>query len=279
MQECVSTSKFRISLVLLAALIAGPAFAQMSPPPTAGDPGAMGAPPPAADPGAAPPGSGGMLDRAAVPEEDDFTRTPYTEYGEFNDDDDEAEQARFFAHGRLFGISLGSGAMGASGNRGAVYQGGFPTLDLKVHYWFDFNTALDFGVSQTTFFYTGGKSSGRTDVNIFNLYIDIKYYFTTTNISAGISFANPYVLVGFGSYTKRELNSSNLVYDQPDTKISPVIGAGLEFALRPKKLYLGFEGKISFPHFNDYTTSNFSATVPDLSGLFWSLGGTLLFVW
>ncbi len=279
---------------------------QMSPPPTATAPLDASLPPPpgatpgtpgttdpnaapggaavgtAPPPGAVPPAANGTgaLDRAAVPEEDDFSSTPYTEYGEFNDDEDEAEQSRFFAHGRFFGLSMGSGLMGATGNRGVVYQGGFPALDLKVHYWFDFNSALDFGFNQTSFYYVGGKSNGRTDVNIFNLFIDFKYYFTTTNISAGVSFANPYVLLGFGSYTKRELNAANLVYDQADTQISPAVGGGLEFALKQKKLYLAFETKFSFPRFKDYLSSNFGSNgVADLSGFFYTLGGTLLFVW
>lgn len=220
-------------------------------------------------------------DRAAVPEEDDFTSTPYTEYGEFDDEADEAEQTHFFMHGRFFGVSLGSGVSGVSGNRGALYEGGFPNLEMKVHYWFDFNVALQFGFNQSVFFYTD-PTRGQTDVNIFNFGIDIKYYFNTTNVSAAISFANPYILLGFGSYSKRELNVSQATNDTADTQVAPTIGGGLEFALQQKKLYLATEGKFHFPRFNDTNTTRFQNTttgLDDLSGAFWSLNMSLVFTW
>src|SRR5881628_3466051 len=67
---------------------------------------------------------------------DDYSETPFTEYGEFNEEEEEADEAKFFQYGRFFGVSVGSGFQGATGNRGLLYQGGFPTLDIKVHYWF-----------------------------------------------------------------------------------------------------------------------------------------------
>src|SRR4051812_6901711 len=81
--------------------------------------------------------------KASQPEDEDFTGSPFTEYGEFNEDADEAADAKFFQYGRLFGISLGGGYQGAGGNRGLLWQGGFPNIDFKLHYWFDFNFALD----------------------------------------------------------------------------------------------------------------------------------------
>src|ERR1700756_3704439 len=92
-----------------------------------------------AAPNSAPPAG----DRTTKPEEEDFSQTPYTEYGSFNEEKEEEEDTKFFQYGRFFGVSLGLGVETISGDRGTLYQGGFPTFDAKIHYWFDFNFALD----------------------------------------------------------------------------------------------------------------------------------------
>ena len=92
--------------------------------------------------------------KTVQPEEDDFSNTPFTEYGEFNEEADEEADANFFAHGRFFGVSLGLGFEGVTGNRGLLYQGGFPMVNGKIHYWFDFNFALDMDFYFASHFYT-----------------------------------------------------------------------------------------------------------------------------
>ena len=84
------------------------------------------------------------------PEEEDFSSSPFTEYGEFNEEQDEAADTKFFQYGRLFGVSLGLGFEGVTGNRGLLWQGGFPMIEMKVHYWFDFNVALDLGFANAS---------------------------------------------------------------------------------------------------------------------------------
>ena len=164
-----------------------------------------------------------------APDEEDFSSTPYTEFGEFNDEDVEAQETRFFMYGRHFAISIGSGLMQVSGNRGAVYQGGFPSIDFRFHFWFDFHSALDFGFAQSTFNYS--LNSQRTDVSITNVGLHYKRYLNTTDMSSGVSFANPYFLVGFGSYTQREVNVAANTSNPSDTQVAPILGGGLEFIL------------------------------------------------
>src|SRR4051812_45090894 len=82
-------------------------------------------------------------DRTLLPEEDDFSTTPFTEYGEFNNQEaEEEEDTKFFQYGRFFGLSIGFGTQGVTGNRGQLWQGGFPMVEFKLHYWFDFNIAM-----------------------------------------------------------------------------------------------------------------------------------------
>jgi len=216
-------------------------------------------------------------DRSQVPEEDDYTNTPFTEYGEFHESSDEETDTKFLQHGRFFGVSLGVGYHGISGNRGVLWQGGFPMVDFKVHYWFNFNVALDLGFFTAIHFFDRGTD--HVDVNMFRLGIDFKYYFDTKNLSAAISFANPYVLIGAGTITKTELVPSQTTQADPDNALGLSGGAGLEFVITPRKLYFEIEGKVHYATFRDTYSASYQPTLQDLTGLFFTVSGNLLFTW
>ncbi len=220
-------------------------------------------------------------DRSLRPEEDDFSNSGYTNYGETDEEETEAEEVRFFQYGRLFGISLGAGFHGASGNRGALWQGGAPTIDLKVHYWFDFNFALALAVMSAPHFYEAANPKERKDVSLVRLGADLKYYFDTKNVSAALSFSNPYVLLGVGSFSKTETTIDDGGTDE-DGSFGFTLGAGLEFPISPKKSYFYVEGKFHHATFKDTNTGRFAGNdpdLPDLSGFFYSITGGLLFTW
>lgn len=217
--------------------------------------------------------------KAYQPEEDDFSNTPFTEYGEFSDMADEEADAKFFAHGRSHGVSLGLGFEGVTGNRGNVYEGGFPMVDLKLHYWFDFNFAMDLNIYFAS--HTFATADGTTEVNLIHAGIDIKYYFDTKNLSAPISFANPYLIGGFGSYTQTKTSFAGGGSDVPDTGIGLGLGAGLEFPISPKKCYLELEGRYHIVSFKDRFSTDFkdSHGVDDLTGSFYTASASILFTW
>ena len=109
---------------------------------------------------------------------------------------------------------------------------------------------------------------GHVDVEaLIHVGIDVKYYFDTKNLSSAISFANPYLLAGFGAYSQT-ISSFTASTTQPaDTSIGMGIGGGLEFALSPKKAYLEIEGRYHIVTFQDTFTQNFSSEgIPDLTG-------------
>lgn len=214
------------------------------------------------------------------PEEDDYSGTPFTEYGEFNESDDEDSDARFFQNGRFFGVSLGLGFQTVDGYRGALWQGGFPSFDFKVHYWFDFNVAIDLGFTTSQFYYdTTVDNIGHMDVNLLRVGIDLKYYFDTKNLSSAISFASPYVLLGASAYSKTE-NSVTQATQDSDTSMGVSGGVGLEFAISPRKSYFAVEGKMHVVTFKDTYTSRFtSQNLPSLTGFFYSVTGSILFTW
>ncbi len=226
------------------------------------------------------PGDKSGSDKINKPEEDDYSTTPFTEYGEFNETGDEEADQKFFQFGRFFGVSIGAGFEFIDGFRGALWQGGFPLIDFKVHYWFDFNIAVDLGFATVSQYYdTTLANLQHVDVNLFRVGVDIKYYFDTKALSSAISFANPYLLLGAGSYSKIE-NSTAAQSQDSDTSLGVCGGAGFEFTIAPRKTFFEIEAKIHIITFKDTYTSRFSTVgLSDLTGSFYTISGNLLFTW
>ncbi len=221
----------------------------------------------------------GKDDKTKQPEEDDFAQTPFTEYGEFNEEEDEAADTAFFQRGRFFGLSGGTGFQGIVGNRGLVWQGGFPTIDLKIHYWFDFNFALDIGGYFSSHYFDPPSGTDRTTVSFLQAGITAKYYFDTKNLPAPLSFAAPYLLGGFGSYTKIETLTSDGTQASEST-VGFNAGAGLEFVIKPRKVYFTLENRWHFMSFSDTGTQIYQKRgIQDLSGAFFTIVGSLLLTW
>ena len=222
----------------------------------------------------------GVEGKASKPEEDDYSTTPFTEYGEFNEARDEEADTKFFQYGRFFGVSLGIGFEFVDGYRGALWQGGFPMFDLKLHYWFDFNLAIDLGFfTAMQYFDTKAQGLGHVDINILHVGVDVKYYFDTKNLGAAVSFANPYILLGAGSFSKTQNSLSQQTQDT-DSSVGVNLGGGLEFVMSPKKTYLEVEAKLHFVTFKDtYTTLFSSVNLPNLTGNFYTISTNVLFTW
>jgi len=218
--------------------------------------------------------------KAGKSEEEDYSTTPFTSYGEFNETEDEDADSKFFQYGRFFGVSLGLGAQFLDGNRGALWQGGFPMVDFKLHYWFDFQMALDLGFfTAQQFFDTTALGMGHVDINMVHVGVDVKYYFPTKNLSSALSFANPYLLAGAGSYTKTQ-NSQAQGTQDPDTSLGITLGVGLEFVMSPRKSFFEIEAKGHFIVFKDTYTTNFQAVgIKNLTGNFYTISGSVLFTW
>jgi hypothetical protein len=194
---------------------------------------------------------------------------------------EEEKDTRFFQQGRFFGVSLGLGFQAVAGNRGVLWQGGFPAVDFKLHYWFDFNLALDLGITTAQQFYQldiGSNNFQRVDVNLFSGVIDVKYYFDTKDLSAPITFSNPYLIAGVEAISKTELNSSQGTTDL-DSSIGATGGAGLEFAITPRKFFFTIEGKVHYAVFKDTSRSVSSLGLSDLTGPWFTFTGNILFTW
>jgi len=228
--------------------------------------------------------------RIETPEESNSETTPYLQYGDFQSSDEEAETLKYFQYGRFFGISAGAGYMGATGNLGVLYNDSIPAIDVRVHYWFDFNFALTLGLGYNKFQFTGGlvgtpNSIVKYDVTVFRLEALFRYYFDTYNASAPISFASPFLVAGLGNYSRTRTDTTD---SNPETAVERAdalgfsFGAGTQFTLKPKAVYLDMEFRLhsaKFPDSSSPVELGNNNTLPNQTGLLTSFLVSLLFTW
>ncbi len=220
----------------------------------------------------------GTESQSLQPEDEDLKGSPYTEYGEFNEQVEEEEVTRFLQYGRFFGVSLGAGLSGVTGNRGSVYQGGFPSPELKLHYWFDFDFALEIGVAVSSHYFQT-QVNGQTDVTLLRVGADLKYYIPVYNLAAPITFANPYLTFGFGSFTKNDRFQAQEAVDA-ESSFGLTLGGGLEFVLSPRRSSFYISAKAHVVNFDDtFTTIYQPEGLQDLTGTFYSFAAGVLFTW
>ncbi len=202
--------------------------------------------------------------------------TPYLEYGEFNMNEDDDADNLYFQFGRFFGLSLGLGYQGATGNRGLLYTPAFPRFDLKIHYWFDFQLAVNLGIFLASHTY---DNNGINRVRMIGYGADLKYYFDVRNASAPLTFSNPFLIAGAGSINKTETSPTSVNTDV-DSTFSVNFGGGLEFPVVHKKTYVILEARYHTQNFNDSIDTTFqSRGIPDLTGGFFTMMAHFLFTW
>lgn len=227
---------------------------------------------------------GNSIQKPEKSEAEDYKNTPYTTFGDFSSSEDEDEDTRFFQFGRFFGLSLGTGYSGAFGNRGLLIGSAFPNVDIRVHYWFDFNWSMTLGIYTSGFNYETrvGSDTEKFDYSLFLFGLTLRYYLDTKNAVAPVSFANPYLTLGFGSYSRTQTPVARPDEADKESSFGMNLGAGLEFTVKPKKTYFNLEARIHSVRFNDDGDSVALPTgnsLPDRSGLFYSLAGSILFTW
>lgn len=216
---------------------------------------------------------------------DDIISGPFSEYGEFDSAEDEAQDEKFFQYGRFFGVGLGVGDTTATGNAGQIYQGGFPTVDFNLDYWFDFQFAMRLVVENSKHTYDLAPD-GLTPVNLLRVSAQVLYYFDTRDLSAAITFVGPHVILGGGFYQRTDnigAGSGNSVTANSintQTAFGFNAGLGLELTLKPKKTYLQFEAVGHFVQFGDQYDQRFVQDgIPDRSGIWITTTVGIMWTW
>lgn len=201
---------------------------------------------------------------------------PFSDFVPFEDEYDVDEDERFMYFGRFFGVSLGTGMQRFTGNIGRLYNTALPVMDFRLIYFFDFRLAGVIGVNSASHAYSA-LETGATDVNLFRLNADLKYYFNTRNAGAAITAASPY-LIGGVSQTFRTVGFNNQI--TKDTAFGVSGGLGMEFALKPRKTAIGIEGRVHQIFFKDRNDPTYlESGFPDLNGYMMSLLANVTFFW
>lgn len=190
---------------------------------------------------------------------------PFSDFVPFEDEYDVDEDERFMYFGRFFAISLGSGLHKFTGNIGKLYNTAIPVLDFRLLYFFDFRLAGQIGLSSASHSFSA-VPAGAVEVSLMRLNADMKYYMNTKNWGAAVSMANPYLIAGV-SQTFRTQAFQTLNRVEKDTSFALSGGAGMEFALKPRKTSLGFEGRLHKFYFKDrYEESYLESGIADTTG-------------
>lgn len=201
---------------------------------------------------------------------------PFSDYVPFEDEYDVDEDERFMYFGRFFAISLGTGIHQFDGNMGKLYNAALPVLDFRLLYFFDFRLAGEIGVSSASHAFKTDVN-GFTEVNLFRLNADMKYYFNTQDMGAAITAANPYAVAGV-SNTFRTQIFQDLVDVRKDTAFALSAGLGMEFALKPRKTSLGIEARMHQIFFKDrYDQEYLPVGLEDTTGNMYSFITSVLF--
>lgn len=178
-----------------------------------------------------------------------FLSGPFSEFGEFSGDEDEEADEKFFAAGRFFGVGLGVGLTTTTGNAGRLYQGGFPAVDLRLLYWFDFFVALQI-VGRNSVHTYDVEPDKKTNTNLFRVLAQVKWYIDTKDLSAPLTFIGPHLIVGGGMYRRTD-NLQEQGVTETANAFGLNFGGGLELTIKPKKFYLTLESVVNMMTFRD----------------------------
>jgi hypothetical protein len=182
----------------------------------------------------------------------DDSYDPFSDYSEFDENSDEEADINFFRNGRFFTFGFAGGVRSYTGNLGGIYSSA-PTYGLYLSYFFDLRLAMQIG------FLTGDHAlnlktvNGNTltgNVSTTLLNFDMKYYFSTQNLTRGIADLSPYIIAGF-SQNYRTITVAGEDGFSREPAFGMDMGAGIEIPLMRKKAYLGLQGTYHYVTYKD----------------------------
>jgi hypothetical protein len=185
---------------------------------------------------------------------------PFSDYSEFDEASDEEADINFFRNGRFFTIGMVAGLRAFTDQLSNLYGSG-PTYGIFLSYFFDLNLALQFGfvTGDYDFNLSFADSGGNRFVNSGNVSLtfmsfDLKYYFSTQNVTKGLADLNPYILGGV-SQVYRTYTISGLDGLSRESVMGLDGGGGIEIPILRRKSYIGLQLVYHFVSFKDESTA------------------------
>lgn len=197
--------------------------------------------------------AGDFIEDQPTQEAGDSTFDPFSDYSEFDEGSEEEADTNFFRNGRFFSFGLLAGYEMFTDVLGQMYKPDF-SYGLNLTYFFDLKFGFqvgylrgDHGISivdaRTARTYTGKVALERFS-------FDGKYYFNTQNVTKGLGKLNPYMIVGFSTYTRTQTFTGATGFAR-DNALGFQGGLGLEIPFMNNKMYFGAQATYNYVSFPD----------------------------
>lgn len=186
---------------------------------------------------------------------------PFGDPANYEFAEDEKEDKEFFHLGRylMLGLDVGAGiftgGLGRSNTPGFMFGG-------RLVYFFDkafaFEGAVHFSMSTDTLVSSvSANDFAKIDTRLIPITFGFRYYFDTKNAPRAIAIANPYLVGGGGIYLRNQdvlSQTTGLSFNETSSSTNSFggfLGAGAEFNVYRKHIYLGADFRYHFVFFPD----------------------------
>ena len=211
---------------------------------------------------------------------EDETYNPFADYSEFEESGEEEADLHFFRNGRFLTLGFMLGQTQGTSDLSKVYSPGMG-YGLFLSYFFDLRLAMQFSYFNSSNDLSvkalDGSTSANAQAKFSTLNLDFKYFLNTQNVTKGLADLNPYILAGLNQTSKTGSSQNSLEIAKQNTS-GLNLGAGIEFPILRKEMFIGFQvvyNLVQFPDENTQITLGSSPTGLKPSGDLLNLQVTL----
>lgn len=187
-------------------------------------------------------------------ESGDSAFDPFSDYSEFEEGSEEEADVNFFHNGRFFTLGIFAGMESFTDVLGVIYKPDF-AYGLFLSYFFDLRLSLQIGwVTASHAIQIIDARSAQTytgKVGLSHFEFDVKYYLDTQNVTRGLGALNPYLLVGFSTYTRSAAYNGATSPVQDSGVLGFQGGAGIEFPFSKNSMFFGAQALYNYISFPD----------------------------
>ena len=186
---------------------------------------------------------------------------PFADYSEFEEASEEEADVHFFKNGRPLAIGGFLGPRIFTGSFRSVEQGFSLGGGGFLNFFFSLRNSVQLGFfrskhrieNQATNITGLQKQTLIENTTLSEIFMDVKHYFNTQNVTKGLATINPYLLVGISRFTRlQQINWKDAEEEHPKNPAWSVnTGLGVEFPFARNKSYFGIEVKFQLVSFVD----------------------------